>query len=119
MVGHQTCGKSALLEALLGFQYNQVGGGTKTRRPIALRMQYNPACSVPRCYLMLDNGKEELRSLADIQVRLVSSGSVCEVVIMMCRTILNWKTNDWSVIPLVATIHARSIFVWNTNIVPI
>jgi hypothetical protein len=31
-----------LIEALMGFQFNQVGGGTKTRRPMALRMQYNP-----------------------------------------------------------------------------
>ena len=31
--GRQTDGKSALLEALMGFQFNHVGGGTKTRRP--------------------------------------------------------------------------------------
>ena len=68
MVGHQTSGKSALIEALMGFQFNQVGGGTKTRRPVALRMQYNPTCSTPLCYLTLENGKEEQRSLADIQV---------------------------------------------------
>jgi GTPase SAR1 family protein len=67
VVGHQTSGKSALIEALMGFQFNQVGGGTKTRRPVALRMQYNPACSVPLCFLTLENGKEEQRSLADIQ----------------------------------------------------
>ena len=45
VVGHQTSGKSALIEALMGFQFNQVGGGTKTRRPVALRMQYNPSCT--------------------------------------------------------------------------
>ncbi len=67
VVGHQTSGKSALIEALMGFQFNQVGGGTKTRRPIALRMQYNPKCSTPSCYLTLENGKEEQRSLTDIQ----------------------------------------------------
>lgn len=66
-MGHQTSGKSALIEALMGFQFNQVGGGTKTRRPVALRMQYNPSCSVPLCFLTLENGKEEQRSLADIQ----------------------------------------------------
>lgn len=70
VVGHQTSGKSALIEALMGFQFNQVGGGTKTRRPVALRMQYNPTCSTPLCYLTLENGKEEQKSLADIQVRL-------------------------------------------------
>jgi hypothetical protein len=52
----------------MGFQFNQVGGGTKTRRPIALRMQYNPACSTPVCYLTMENGNEELKSLQDIQV---------------------------------------------------
>ncbi len=51
----------------MGFQFNQVGGGTKTRRPIALRMQYNPNCLTPLCFLTLENGKEEQRSLADIQ----------------------------------------------------
>ena len=57
VVGHQTSGKSALIEALMGFQFNQVGGGTKTRRPIALRMQYNPACTTPLCFLTTENGK--------------------------------------------------------------
>ncbi len=51
----------------MGFQFNQVGGGTKTRRPVALRMQYNPTCTQPRCFLTLENGKEEQRSLSDIQ----------------------------------------------------
>lgn len=69
VVGHQTSGKSALIEALMGFQFNQVGGGTKTRRPIALRMQYNPECDVPRCWLTLENGREEPRTLGQIQVR--------------------------------------------------
>ncbi len=67
IVGQQTGGKSALIEALMGFQFNQVGGGTKTRRPIALRMQYNPRCSQPHCFLTLDNGREEPRSLKEIQ----------------------------------------------------
>lgn len=52
----------------MGFQFNQVGGGTKTRRPIALRMQYNPRCTSPMCFLTLENGKEEPRTLQDIQV---------------------------------------------------
>ena len=68
MVGHQTSGKSALIEALMGFQFNQVGGGTKTRRPVALKMQFNPTCEEPMCFLTLENGKEELRSLTEIQV---------------------------------------------------
>ncbi|CAM9844028.1 unnamed protein product, partial [Heterosigma akashiwo] len=67
VVGHQTSGKSALIEALMGFQFNQVGGGTKTRRPVALKMQFNPDCTQPRCYLTRDNGREELMTLRDIQ----------------------------------------------------
>jgi hypothetical protein len=75
VVGHQTDGKSgacalnahallppltrplaaarraALVEALMGFQFNHVGGGTKTRRPIAINMKYNALCHEPRCYL--------------------------------------------------------------------
>jgi len=52
LVGHQTDGKSALVEALMGFQFNHVGGGTKTRRPITLHMKYNPTCVEPACYLL-------------------------------------------------------------------
>ena len=51
----------------MGFQFNQVGGGTKTRRPIALRMQYNPECTQPRCYLVGEDGVERHMSLSDIQ----------------------------------------------------
>lgn len=61
-----------MIEALMGFQFNQVGGGTKTRRPIALKMQYNPACTSPVCFLTTESGKEEPRSLADIQVGCLS-----------------------------------------------
>jgi GTPase SAR1 family protein len=67
VVGHQSSGKSALIEALMGFQFNQVGGGTKTRRPIALRMQYNPHCSRPKCFLVGEDGEERHMSLSDIQ----------------------------------------------------
>ncbi len=67
VVGHQSSGKSALIEALMGFQFNQVGGGTKTRRPVALRMQYNPKCVQPRCFLQGDDGIERPMSLASLQ----------------------------------------------------
>ena len=67
MVGHQSSGKSALIEALMGFQFNQVGGGTKTRRPIALRMQYNPQCAQPKCFLQGDDGVERPKTLSEIQ----------------------------------------------------
>ena len=106
VVGHQTDGKSgaqlyrqpfaldhsrarvtALVEALMGFQFNHVGGGTKTRRPIAINMkargfsrsalrftaaadvsaQYNSLANEPRCYLMKEDGVEEEMSLEDLQ----------------------------------------------------
>ena len=56
-----------MIEALMGFQFNQVGGGTKTRRPVALRMQYNPKCSQPRWFLIGEDGVERATTLADIQ----------------------------------------------------
>ncbi|EEC68953.1 hypothetical protein OsI_37679 [Oryza sativa Indica Group] len=56
VVGHQTDGKSALVEALMGFQFNHVGGGTKTRRPVALHLRFNPRCHVPRCRLLAGSG---------------------------------------------------------------
>jgi len=45
----------ALVEALMGFQFNHVGGGTKTRRPITLHMKYNSACVQPICFLCTDD----------------------------------------------------------------
>ena len=78
VVGYQTSGKSALIEALMGFQFNQVGGGTKTRRPIALRMQYNPRCSQPHCFLTTESGREEERSLAEIQAYIESENQRLE-----------------------------------------
>ncbi|KAF8014022.1 hypothetical protein BT93_I1784 [Corymbia citriodora subsp. variegata] len=54
VVGHQTDGKSALVEALMGFQFNHVGGGTKTRRPITLHMKFDPSCDDPLCHLVSD-----------------------------------------------------------------
>ncbi|KAJ7946684.1 Dynamin-like protein [Quillaja saponaria] len=69
VVGHQTDGKSALVEALMGFQFNHVGGGTKTRRPITLHMKYNPDCEVPLCQLVSDADPTlaEEKSLQEIQ----------------------------------------------------
>lgn len=64
--GRQTDGKSALLEALMGFQFNHVGGGTKTRRPIALQMQYHPLRDEPACYLLTTAGEQPLE-LAELQ----------------------------------------------------
>ncbi|XP_008781610.2 dynamin-like protein ARC5 [Phoenix dactylifera] len=69
VVGHQTDGKSALVEALMGFQFNHVGGGTKTRRPITLHMKYNPTCELPWCRLVsdADPAVAHFKSLAEIQ----------------------------------------------------
>ncbi|WMV50762.1 hypothetical protein MTR67_044147 [Solanum verrucosum] len=69
VVGHQTDGKSALVEALMGFQFNHVGGGTKTRRPITLHMKYNPECDTPLCHLLSDSDPSvsHEKSLQDIQ----------------------------------------------------
>lgn len=70
VVGHQTDGKSALVEALMGFQFNHVGGGTKTRRPITLHMKYDPQCHSPSCYLVSDHDPSlsHQMSLPEIQV---------------------------------------------------
>ncbi|PUZ63167.1 hypothetical protein GQ55_3G046200 [Panicum hallii var. hallii] len=59
VVGHQTDGKSALVEALMGFQFNHVGGGTKTRRPVALHLRFNPRCDAPQCRLLAGPGDED------------------------------------------------------------
>lgn len=74
VVGHQTDGKSALVEALMGFQFNHVGGGTKTRRPIAINMKYNPTAVEPRCFLVKDDalGREEELSLPELQAHIES-----------------------------------------------
>ncbi|CAN4084788.1 unnamed protein product [Withania somnifera] len=69
VVGYQTDGKSALVEALMGFQFNHVGGGTKTRRPITLHMKYNPECDTPLCHLLSDSDPSlsHEKSLQEIQ----------------------------------------------------
>jgi len=67
VVGHQTDGKSALVEALMGFQFNHVGGGTKTRRPITLHMKYNSACIEPHCFLIMEGAVETEVTLEELQ----------------------------------------------------
>ncbi|XP_013608367.1 dynamin-like protein ARC5 isoform X2 [Brassica napus] len=69
VVGQQTDGKSALVEALMGFQFNHVGGGTKTRRPITLHMKYDPQCQFPLCHLGSDDDPSVAlpKSLSQIQ----------------------------------------------------
>lgn len=53
----------------MGFQFNHVGGGTKTRRPITLHMKYNTACVQPHCYLVTEDFGEQGVSLEELQVR--------------------------------------------------
>ena len=58
----------------MGFQFNHVGGGTKTRRPITLHMKYNSGCVQPTCYLMLEDVGEQEVSLEELQVRACAQG---------------------------------------------
>ena len=53
----------------MGFQFNHVGGGTKTRRPITLHMKYNSACIQPHCFLITDEFGEQEASLEELQAR--------------------------------------------------
>ncbi|GLC37302.1 hypothetical protein PLESTF_000486000 [Pleodorina starrii] len=79
VVGHQTDGKSALVEALMGFQFNSVGGGTKTRRPIAINMKYNGSCSTPSCFLKLQDGvTEQALTLAELQAYIDADNAMLE-----------------------------------------
>jgi hypothetical protein len=52
----------------MGFQFNHVGGGTKTRRPITLHMKYSPAAVQPAGFLSTDDGEQEV-TLEELQVR--------------------------------------------------
>lgn len=95
VVGHQTDGKSALVEALMGFQFNHVGGGTKTRRPVALHLRFNPRCDEPQCRLLSATGDADEHDeagvaarpmpLADIQVRTPRDGVPCTRVLWKYR----------------------------------
>lgn len=52
----------------MGFQFNHVGGGTKTRRPITLHMKYNAACVQPNCFLSTEDYGEQEVTLEELQV---------------------------------------------------
>ena len=58
----------------MGFQFNHVGGGTKTRRPITLHMKYNSACVQPHCYLITDEFGEQEATLEELQVGAAQGG---------------------------------------------
>ena len=53
----------------MGFQFNHVGGGTKTRRPITLHMKYNSASVQPNCFLITEDYGEQEVTLEELQVR--------------------------------------------------
>jgi GTPase SAR1 family protein len=80
--GHQTDGKSALVEGLMGFQFNSVGGGTKTRKPIAIHMKYNSSCAEPSCYLLTSDTsgapQERAMRLADLQAYIEAENNRLE-----------------------------------------
>ena len=59
----------------MGFQFNHVGGGTKTRRPITLHMKYNSACVQPQCYLLTEEFGEQDVSLEELQDYIESENS--------------------------------------------
>lgn len=54
----------------MGFQFNHVGGGTKTRRPITLHMKYNSACVQPVCFLCTDDSGAAAASSEDVELTL-------------------------------------------------
>ncbi|KAG2433018.1 hypothetical protein HXX76_008745 [Chlamydomonas incerta] len=63
----------------MGFQFNSVGGGTKTRRPIAINMKYNGACSTPACFLKLEDGvSEQEMTLAELQAYIDADNAALE-----------------------------------------
>ena len=55
---------TALIEAIMGFQFNHVGGGTKTRRPISLEMVFDGDCHEPQCELADENDDNEFNPLS-------------------------------------------------------
>ncbi len=61
----------------MGFQFNHVGGGTKTRRPITLHMKYNAACVQPNCFLITEDYGEQEVTLEELQVSSAAAFASC------------------------------------------
>ena len=78
----------------MGFQFNHVGGGTKTRRPITLHMKYNAACVQPNCFLITEDYGEQEVTLEELQVR-DSAKAVCAQYESVCSA-MNCKTSSES-----------------------
>lgn len=64
----------------MGFQFNHVGGGTKTRRPITLHMKYNAACVQPSCTLITEEYGEQEVTLEELQVGCVEFKLSCSSI---------------------------------------
>jgi hypothetical protein len=60
-----------------GFQFNHVGGGTKTRRPITLHMKYNSSAVQPTCFLLTEDSGEQEVSLEELQVNAQRESKAC------------------------------------------
>ena len=70
----------------MGFQFNHVGGGTKTRRPITLHMKYNSACVQPNCFLLTEDAGEQEVTLEELQARPVAPPLI---------TVPGTRTSSW------------------------
>ena len=125
----------------MGFQFNHVGGGTKTRRPITLHMKYNSGCVQPVCFLVTEDAGEAELSLEELQVRerqgrkertnnfrmLSLSRShththtrahththLCSL--FLTRSTSNWRTRAWS--GTNSSGRRRSWCAWSTSTAP-
>lgn len=54
---------AALVEAIMGFQFNHVGGGPITRRPIALELGYEESCNEPECEVADETSGNQFRKV--------------------------------------------------------
>ena len=61
----------------MGFQFNHVGGGTKTRKPIALQMQYAADADEPRCFLQTTAGERAV-TLEELQRHIEAENRALE-----------------------------------------
>lgn len=82
---HTAVWDTALVEALMGFQFNHVGGGTKTRRPITLHMKYNSACVQPNCFLLTEDAGEQEVTLEELQARLRKRLTALRAIVLDVR----------------------------------
>ncbi|KAM0868113.1 hypothetical protein ACQ4PT_041542 [Festuca glaucescens] len=92
----------------MGFQFNHVGGGTKTRRPIALHLRFNPSCHSPNCRLLAGSGEggaeddaaasDRAMPLADIQSQACAVEALVRAKIQHKETIILCleDCSDWS-----------------------